>query len=332
MKKNWKRFEVWVTGSRSNIFQRTRIRLTVIYLVIIIITLIVYSTALYFALLNNVRHEVIETADQVLRHQIFDSAIDHIQLQIFIIDAITFSIAAIGSYWLAGINLRPINEALKAQEDFSSDASHELRTPLAVMKTDIEVLLRNKENISEEIRTVLQSNLEEINKLSFMTSELLELARGKEKVLHTVFIQQVIEEEMALLQSLAAKKNILLQLEGSSNKSLLADKGALARVFKNIIANAITYTNVGGMVKVIIQDIVEETIVSIIDNGIGMTEHDLTHIFKRFYKADNQSKSGSGLGLAIAKHIVEQYDGTITVQSRVHNGTTVIITLPTNVR
>lgn len=330
MKRTSKRFAAWVTGLQSNIFTWARISITGLYLLIILGVLSVYSVAMYFSLLKNIEQQIrAVSTNSAVDHHLLDEAIDNLQLKIFLIDMGTFIVAAAGSYWLAGVTLQPIKRALEAQEAFSSDASHELRTPLAVMKTDIEVLLRGKTSIPEEVKATLHSSLEEINKLSLMTSELLELARGKEKVLQELVIADIVRHEVALLQVLAMEKNIALSIEGQSAHSVLADKEALSRVCKNIIANAIAYTKPGGIITVSMKDIASATTIAITDTGIGISEHDLPHVFKRFYKADNaHGTNSSGLGLAIAKHIVEQYRGTIEIKSVVSQGTTVTIKIP----
>ncbi len=332
MKKTWKRFVAWVTDLQSNLFTWARIKLTALYLLIIVATLAVYSTAMYFSLLANLRDQTVDTANQMLRHQIFDNGIDHIQLQIFAIDAVTFIIAAIGSYWLAGATLKPIKKTLEAQEAFSADASHELRTPLAVMKTDIEVLLRSKETLSSNVTSVLESNLEEITTLTTMTSDLLELSRGKYKGGENVSIGSLLQDEIAKLQTLADQKNIRLVFENTNDVlTIKGSKEGLRRAFKNIVANAIAYTPADGTVTITTESLKENILIKISDNGIGINQKDLPHIFDRFYKADNartQTKNGSGLGLAIAKQIVEQYHGTIAIDSVIGEGTDVTITLP----
>jgi two-component system sensor histidine kinase CiaH len=332
MKKTWKRFAAWAIDLQSNLFTWARIKLTALYLLIIIATLTVYSTAMYFSLLGNIQNEASDTTNPFLRHQIFDTGIDHIQLQIFIIDAITFIIAAIGSYWLAGATLKPIKKTLEAQEAFSADASHELRTPLAVMKTDIEVLLRSKEVFSPNVTNVLKSNLEEITILTTMTSDLLELSRGNNKAGEDVSINVLLQEESTKLQTLAQQKDVSLVCENSTDVLLAeGNKEGLRRVFKNIIANAITYTPAQGIVTIIVENLKEKILITISDNGIGIDQKDLPHIFDRFYKADNartHAKNGSGLGLAIAKRIIEQYKGSITIESTLGKGTDVKIIVP----
>ncbi len=314
MKKILKQCVAWATGLRSNLFAWARIKLTALYLLIIVATLVVYSTAMYFSLLRHVRGE---------------AGIDHLQLQIGIIDVITFIVAAVGSYWLAGATLRPIKKALDAQEAFSADASHELRTPLAVMKTEIEVLLRSKETFSPEVTKTLNSTLEEIGTLTTMTTDLLELSRGRQARNEQVALPAVIQNEVETLQALARAKHIDLACTLAGPATVRGNAERLGRAFKNVIANAITYTPEQGRVTVALRVAHHQTIVTISDNGIGISEHDLPQVFTRFYKADAaRAAHGSGLGLAIAKQIVEQYQGTIAIQSEQGKGTTVTITLP----
>jgi signal transduction histidine kinase len=328
MKKTWKRFEEWATALQSNIFAWARIKLTALYLLIIILVLGIYSTAMYLSLTANIQNEVIETADQMIRHRIYEAAVDHIQFQILIIDVAIFILAAIGSYVLAGITLKPIKRAHEAQEAFSADASHELRTPLAVMKTDIEVLTRSGETLSENVRAVLGSNLEEINNLTTMTSDLLELSRGKVSKAGPVVVSEVVQQEVAQLQVLAAQKNIALSFSSTGSSTVHGDSHAFSRIFKNIIANALTYTPEAGSITVSVTGSAGHVSIVVSDNGTGISDKDLPHVFKRFYKADNaRSGNGTGLGLALTKEIVEQYGGTISIQSTVNKGTIVTVIL-----
>lgn len=331
MKKTLKRFAGWVTALQSNIFIWARISFTVLYLLIILVVLSVYSVAMYFSLLRNLQDQFNLLSNTPTHYILIDHVIDTLQVQIVLIDIGTFIVAAIGSYWLAGVTLRPVKRALEAQATFSADASHELRTPLAVMKTDIEVLLRSKTILAPEAINVLKSNLEEINLLSKMTAELLELSRGKHTIHEELIVNAIAAEEVQKLQSLARQKNISLLFEGNSSSVIIGDHHAIARVIKNIVANAIAYTPSGGTVAVNVQEQGTNIVISIRDTGIGIDKKDLPHIFNRFYKTDTARKendTGSGLGLAIAKQIVERYRGTIVIQSTVHEGTTVIITLP----
>jgi signal transduction histidine kinase len=171
----WKRSEEWVTALRSNLFTWARIKLTVTYVCIILLILGVYSTVLFVGLRRNIRSSTDLNAEQ--QHHYVEKTIDHIQELITAIDIVMFLFAAVGSYWLAGITLKPIRFFMEAQQAFSADASHELRTPLAVMKTGIEVALRGNEAVPHGIREVLNSNLEEIDFMSTMTDQLLELSR-----------------------------------------------------------------------------------------------------------------------------------------------------------
>ncbi len=331
MKTIWKRFEAWVTDLRSNIFSWARISITVLYLLIIILTLIVYSGAMYFSLVHNIRDQINLTGQQFGHNHIFEEAVERVQLQIIIIDVITFLVAAAGSYWLAGVTLRPIKRALEAQEAFSADASHELRTPLAVMKTDIEVLLRGNPDMSREVVTTLQSNLEEISRLSTTTTELLEFSRGRNTLHAIIPLHDLVKKEIEGLQSLAVQKGIALSFESSLPLQVKGDSHTLSRLFKNIIANALTHTSTGGTVTVTLREKESHAAVIITDTGTGIPAEDIPHIFKRFYKVhSSRATAGSGLGLAIAKQITDQHHGSITLESQLGVGTTVTILLPSS--
>ncbi|HWC57550.1 MAG TPA: HAMP domain-containing sensor histidine kinase [Candidatus Paceibacterota bacterium] len=329
MKTTFKRFGVWVTDLRANLFIWARLKLTALYLFIIVIMLAIYSAAFYFSVIQNVRARINAAGDRLGAHQLYDSATDALQEQIIIIDSVIFLLAGIGSFWLSEKTLRPVKRAYEAQERFSADASHEFRTPLAVMKTTIEVLLRGKEVLSPETKRVLQSTLEEIQSLATITDDLLDLARDTLTAMHIVDVSSIIKKVVESLTAIAREKNLVIALDGLPKAEIKGNTDALIRLYKNIFSNAISYTPVGGSIRIAMDTKGDFLTTKISDNGIGINEKELDKIFNRFYKADNaRSSSGTGLGLAIAKHIAVLHHGAITIESSVGKGTTVTISFP----
>ncbi len=327
----WRHCVEWVTALRSNLFTWARIKLTAVYLLIILIILGAYSTVLFVGLKRNIRQNTDLTQEQ--EHHIVEKAIDHIQALITTIDIIMFLFAAVGSYWLAGITLRPIRNSLLAQTTFSADASHELRTPLAVMKTDIEVLLRSREPLPESATRVLQSNLEEINFMSTMTDQLLQLSRTQavRQPMESIDLADVLHEVTQKFEALADEKNVHLKFGVIQSAFVIGNRPSIIRIVQNIIANAIAYTLAGGSVTVALRTADDVSLITVADTGIGISAKDLPHVFKRFYKVDSSrttSASSSGLGLALAKQLAEDNHGSIAIVSELGQGTTVTVQFP----
>ena len=325
----------WGTALRRDLFLRARIKLSALYLVIVAVILALYSWAIYTNVAdragdNPYRSQVGNPEEQAF----YDRAIDETRDVILLIDGAVLVISAGLSYLLAGYTLRPIREALAAQEAFSADASHELRTPLAVMRTDIEVLLRSGEAIPEKVRRVLMSNLEELRSLSLMSEELLALARGNtasEEAWQRTDLAALVRTTADKFKNFAAAKGIVFAVSADGPVPVRGNSRSLERVVMNLLANALAYTPEGKSVAVHALREGKAAVLTVADTGVGIAKKDLPHVFDRFYKADRartEGGSGAGLGLAIVRQIVEQHHGTIRIESTEGEGTTVIVRLP----
>lgn len=337
MENPYKRFAAWVTDLKSDLFIWARIKLTALYLLVIAVILVVFSLVIFSDLSYSIRRNIDRRNDAAYNpaeETFIEDATESAKTSILLIDACIYLIVGGASYLLAGYTLKPIKKALEGQEQFSAEASHELRTPLAVMRTDIEVLLRSKQTLPADVKTVLSSNLEEISDMSKMAGQLLEISRGQNsQKLHTeIFnISQPIKKTADKLSLIAAKKNINFQIEKLDDIKIKGSRENLERMAKNIIANAINYTPFGGSVNVSVIKKQNQAQFTVTDTGIGINAKDLPHIFKRFYKADvsrTGTENGSGLGLAIVEQIVKKHRGKIKIQSEPNFGTTITVYLP----
>jgi two-component system, OmpR family, sensor histidine kinase CiaH len=252
--------------------------------------------------------------------------------------AILFLSAGAG-YLLAGKTLRPIEDALDEQKRFVADASHEFKTPLTSLQTSIEVNLRDKKLGLKEAKETLRDNLEDIEKLKTLANSLLTLARYEkdnsnfslEKINITKTISGVVEELEPILKHkkigvFSTRKQFLLK----------ADREAMKKLFTILIDNAVKYSKKNGKIRIIIKKDDGHLTITVKDNGIGISQKDLPHIFDRFFRVDpsrsNINTSGFGLGLAMAKRIVDLHGGFIKATSSLGKGTTFTIKLPTRLR
>ena len=259
-------------------------------------------------------------------------------------------VAAIG-WLLSGLAIAPIRESYSRLKQFTADASHELRNPIATIQTNVQVALAEPD-IEPQQHQQLQVIERLTRRLGRLVDDLLFLARQDSGIVQQQWIDvpldallmEVIEEQ----QAIATTQNLSLSLEivdlpnAEENFTLLGDWDQLARLFTNLVSNAVQYTPSGGQIQVEFQlapknkrnsPILNPALqIKVTDTGIGISAEALPHLFDRFYRADpartHRSAAGSGLGLAIAKAIVENHRGQIRIDSQVDRGTAVTVTLP----
>lgn len=224
-------------------------------------------------------------------------------------------IGGLGSYLLARRTLEPIELALEAQTRFTSDASHELRTPLATMRTELEVALRDKQLEPDDARELLESNLEEVNKLIALSEMLLKLARLDHERLEkkSLNLSAILQDVLAQIHDGVERLNV-----STRNRIMVyGNEPALSELLQILIQNALKYSPEQSEITVKLSE--QRLIVTgeITNQSKPLTKSQLEHLFDRFYRADPSRTKGYqnsyGIGLAIAKRIVEIHNGEINV-------------------
>ena len=226
-----------------------------------------------------------------------------------------------------------IERGVTEQRRFLADASHELRTPLAILRAELEVGLRDahRSNGSAE---VLESSIEEVDRMSGIVEGLLTLARADEGRLELlrepVDLGEVAAAVVAKLRPIAEAKRIALTLEGEGPE-VVADRARIVQVVTNLLDNAITYTGPGGTIQVRVWQTSDEAGLSVRDSGLGIARTALPRVFDRFFRADmgrSRTGGGSGLGLAICKELAEAHVGRIEAESELGVGSRFAVMLP----
>jgi two-component system, OmpR family, sensor kinase len=227
-----------------------------------------------------------------------------------------------------------LDTSFRQIRQFTSDASHELRTPLTVMKGETELVLRRPRAL-EDYQAVLESNLEEIDRMTRIVEELLFLSRadmGEVKMeSKPVLLETLVEDIHRQAPLLGQDRNIEVVLGTVMPALVQGDELRLRELLLNLVENAIKYSHPGGKVEIGLATVGQEAILSVTDQGIGIGPEDHTKIFNRFFRTDgarNHTKKGTGLGLAICAWIVEFHKGRISVKSDVGQGSTFTVTLP----
>jgi signal transduction histidine kinase len=238
-------------------------------------------------------------------------------------------IASFLSYILAGYTLRPIHQTLAAQKNFVENASHELRTPLTVIKSAAEVLLRDPSPTTAATQKTLSSIVEEVDRMTEMSKELLFLARSghsSSQKFSSINIVEIAERVVRVLYDYVTENSVSLVLNTKSAIEIIGNQAEIERMFFNLIHNAIEHTPRDGNVEVSISKEAHDVCILIRDTGEGIEELHIPHIFERFYKGVHSK--GTGLGLSIVHDIVLRHNGSIAVNSILGQGTEVRVFFP----
>ena len=324
-------------------FQSATVKLTVWYVIILVSISILFSFVIYSIAstelgvrITNLQQSnspifstdstVFDTVRELQIHEANNNLIG----ALIITNLVIWFAGGFGSYYLAKRTLRPIEETHEAQSRFTSNASHELRTPLASMKIELEVALRDQSLKKEEMRELLASNLEEVNKLTKLSHTLLQLSR-----LDHANIPRDKIDLGALTKSIVDrlnKTNKRIKLQNLRKLNVIANELSIEELLNILLDNAMKYSPANSTIEVVL---IKQPLMSgfkIINVGDGIAPEKLPHIFNRFYRADesrtDSSKRGYGLGLSLAKKIVELHNGELSVSSAPKQDTTFKVLLP----
>jgi len=224
-------------------------------------------------------------------------------------------------------------EAILSQRRFLADASHEMRSPITIMKGNIEIALR-RDRDREEYRRILESNLEEIDRLEYLLKDLMFLARtdANELLMNMgeVRLDEVLKTVYEGLLPLSVRKSIEMSIDiiDDDGFAIIGDADRLRQLFTNLVENALRYTQTGGRVKVELGKVAGISKVVVSDTGMGIPKAELPRIFERFYRVDkarSRESGGTGLGLCICKWIVDAHQGDISIESEEGVGTSVTV-------
>lgn len=220
------------------------------------------------------------------------------------------------------------------RREFTSNVSHELKTPLTSISGFAEVLatgiFKNKDDVIH-FGTLIRK---EALRLLQMIEEIMHLARiedGKRKVnLERLCLRDLVQDIVEFMEPVLMEKKVTVHCT-MDDTEVQADCGLFREMIMNLLDNAVKYNRPGGHVYIDVHHDVYKAFFVIRDTGIGIPEDKQQRVFERFYRADSSRSrkiKGTGLGLAIVKHIVEQHHGTIHLDSKENEGTTITVTLP----
>ncbi len=235
--------------------------------------------------------------------------------------AITLFITLFFSYVIARVTLTPVRNALKSQKRFIGDVAHELRTPLSVLKANNEVALLD--DMREDLKDIFKSNIEELDRASAIINNLLSfsnLIRPEQMKFIHVDMSLVIDTAISKLESLANSKGTEIIVKKIGPTGVYGNPTALEQIVINLVKNSINYSKPSGHVTIKVEPDyydVNRLIFSVEDDGIGISEKDLEHIFEPFFRAETSRNkkqgTGSGLGLTIVSELVKIHRACISM-------------------
>lgn len=226
----------------------------------------------------------------------------------------------------------------RSRREFVANVSHELRTPITVIKSYSDILADSPDADPETRVRFLDTISSETDRMAKIISDLLTLSSLDEKTNYTrpaeeIDIRNMVENLVDRLAPQAKKREQTLTYTPINDvPKIKGDRGALERVFTNIISNALKYTPSGGKIEIFTSKVYNDIMIKVSDTGIGISKEQLPHIFDRFFRVDkarSRDRGGTGLGLAIAKQTVESsFKGKILISSELNKGTDVTVKIP----
>ncbi len=230
--------------------------------------------------------------------------------------------------------LERLEKSFNSQQLFLADAAHELKTPLSVLRAHWEAELNNEE-ISLDVKEKLVQDVETITRLTHLINNLILLSQTESVESNfdmvPVYLDEIVQEvvnDAAILAEMKSQELVIVELPRTY---ISGDRVRLYQLLFNLVENAVKYTPEEGKVWITLQVQDKWAILKVRDNGLGIPEDDLPHIFERFYRVDKdraRKTGGSGLGLSICKLIAESHRGVISVESTLAKGTVFMIKFP----
>ena len=226
------------------------------------------------------------------------------------------------------------NETDQSRAEFVSNVSHELKTPLTSIRGYSELLRQHAITDPDQIDHCLDCVLKESDHMTKLINDILTISKleAKDYVVQKshIKLKDLLENVLNSLSVQAKAMN--LDIDAScENVTVYANLDHIQGILYNLISNAIKYNKPNGKIIIIIKERLDNILIKVMDTGIGISKEDQEKVFQRFYRVDKQRSkivAGTGIGLAIVKHIVQFYNGSISLKSKENEGTSIEISLP----
>jgi signal transduction histidine kinase len=226
-----------------------------------------------------------------------------------------------------------LSQSWEQQRQFVGNVSHELRTPLTIVHGYLQSVLKRETNLTSPQREALATAASEAESTIRLLQDLLDLARADtgylQMHLEPVLLNDLIEEVAAMAKQYSNRE---ITIETTASRIIVkADRHRLKQVLLNLIDNAVKYSDLQSAIAIKLDTIAKRAIIHVCDRGLGIPLQHQSRIFERFYRVDearNRATGGCGLGLSIVKTLVDGMGGNVTVRSKLGEGSTFTVTLP----
>jgi signal transduction histidine kinase len=223
-----------------------------------------------------------------------------------------------------------LDTLIASQRIFVADASHQLRTPLTALRLSLDNIADGVDD--EFVREDVEQATAEVVRMSRLVNGLLVLARAEAKVTaaEPLPLTDIVEERLSVWRPAADERGVTVALRGSADgrPSVLAGPGHLEQVLDNVLSNALEVSPDGGTITVRVEPRGDEVLLSVLDEGPGMSDAEKSRAFDRFWRGQGLTgRSGSGLGLSVVKQLVTDDGGTVALRDAPDGGLWVVITL-----
>ena len=232
------------------------------------------------------------------------------------------------------VNITEQHNAMKMRQEFFSNVSHELKTPMTSIRGYSELLETGVINDKDASKKALDKIHDEVNNMSTLINDILMISRLENKdvdvIKHPVHLTPLVDEIIDTMQVEIDKKHLQVDKE-LEDITYTSNHQHMHQLLSNLITNSIKYNVDGGKIIIKSYQFGRNIIIEVSDTGRGISKIDQGRVFERFFRCDqgrDKETGGTGLGLAIVKHIVQYYQGNITLTSKLHEGTTFKVTLP----
>lgn len=259
---------------------------------------------------------------------------DALETALYLLGALLLLLLACGviSWYLSGLAMRPVEQAMEREKQFVADVSHDLKTPLAVMQASHHILLENPGQTVKEGMQWLNRSGEAMQNMRSLIDDMLTLSAVDSAQRlprrETVDLSHVVSKAALQMEAMAFDRGIALETTITEGISIAGDGEALLRIASGLIENAIKYEPENGHISISLSAQGRKILLTVRNFGSVIAEEDLPHVFERFYRGDKArpSRQGHGLGLAIIKRTVELMNGRIEAKSTPQTGTIMIVT------
>jgi signal transduction histidine kinase len=219
------------------------------------------------------------------------------------------------------------------RRDFVANASHELKTPVASLQALAETIGAASVDDPEAVPRFASQLEQEAIRLGRVVSDLLDLSRleGASGVPQEVRLDRIVADELGRVEERAREASLQTGLRDRAPTLVRGSPRDLSLMVRNLLENAVQYTQPGGRVDVSVLPVDGEAVIEVKDSGIGIPARDRARVFERFYRVDrgrSRQTGGTGLGLSIVKHVAENHGGRVELESALGVGSTFIVRLP----